>query len=186
MSDTEDFEIIDKLIARDESAVAGIKEKYGGLCKSVAHGMLRSPEDAEECINDVYAALWSHVPAETDNLKAYICRVTKNICLKKIEYNSAKKRNENFKVSLSEIGENFSCEAMEADEENRELGEIISRFLRSQTPEVRNVFLRRYWLTEPVKEIAARFSFSESKVKSMLFHTRNKLKKFLKKEGIDL
>ena len=35
-------------------------------------------------------------------------------------------------------------------------------------------------------EIAARYHFSESKVKSMLFHTRARLKAYLQKEGIEL
>ncbi|MBD5104056.1 MAG: hypothetical protein HDT47_04230 [Ruminococcaceae bacterium] len=49
----EDFEIIELFISRDERAVAEIKNKYGGICRSVALSMLRSPEDAEECVNDV-------------------------------------------------------------------------------------------------------------------------------------
>lgn len=182
----EDLEIIELFISRDERAIAEIKNKYGSICKSVALSMLRSPEDAEECVNDVYIILWNNIPPAPVNLKAYICRVTKNICLKKIEYNSAEKRNGKSKVSLSELGEDLRDEKFAVNEDNIELGEIISRFLRSQKPEVRNVFLRRYWLMEPVKEIAKRFSFSESKVKSMLFHTRGRLEKYLKKEGIDI
>lgn len=38
-------------------------------------------------------------------------------------------------------------------------------------------------ITESVKEIAVRFGISESKVKSSLFRTRNKLKFYLQKEG---
>lgn len=148
--------------------------------------MLHSPEDAEECVSDVYIVLWNKIPPAPDNLKAFICRVTKNICLKKLEYNSAEKRSGKKTVSLSELEEAFGEEDYTEAAENKELGEAISRFLRSQSPEVRNVFMRRYWLTESVKDIADKFFFSESKVKSMLFHTRNKLKKFLKKEGIDL
>lgn len=182
----EDTEIIDLFTARDESAVARVKEKYGGLCRSVAGHMLRDNEDMEECISDVYMILWNSIPPAPNNLKAYICRLTKNICLKKIEYNSAEKRNGKAKVSLSELGEELRGEDFAAKQSDMELGEIISKFLRSQQPEVRNVFLRRYWLMESVEEIAARFSFSKSKVKSMLFRTRNKLEKYLKKEGIEL
>lgn len=186
MNDIEDFKITELFIARDERAVEAVKEKYGGICLSVALSMLRNFEDAEECVNDVYMILWNRIPPAPHNLKAYICRVTKNMCLKRIEYNSAEKRNIKSKISLSELGEDLCDENFSVNENNVELGEIISRFLRTQKPEVRNVFLRRYWLMESVKEIAARFSFSESKVKSMLFHTRRKLEKYLKKEGIDI
>lgn len=80
----------------DERGIKEIKEKYGNICKSVALSMLRSPDDAEECINDVHITLWNNIPPAPKNLKAYICRVTKNLCLKRIEYNTAKKRNESF------------------------------------------------------------------------------------------
>lgn len=181
----EDADIIAMFAARDERAVAEVKEKYGGLCRSVALSMLRDREDAEECISDVYLILWNKIPPAPDNLKAYICRLTKNACLKRIEYNSAAKRSGKT-VSLSESGEELGGEDFSALQSGIELGEIISSFLRLQKPEVRNVFLRRYWLMESIEEIASRFSFSKSKVKSMLFHTRNKLEKHLKKEGIEI
>ena len=50
----------------------------------------------------------------------------------------------------------------------------------------RNVFLRRYYFFDSVAEIAKRFSFTESKVKNLLFRTRNKLKDYLTKEGISI
>ena len=184
----DDSEIIGLFTARNEKAIAEVKEKYGGICRSVAKSMLKSREDAEECENDVYIVLWNRIPPAPDNLKAYICKVTKNMCLKRVEYNSAEKRNVNKVISLSELGENISDESTAADEAafGKELGGIISSFLRTQKPEVRIVFLRRYWLREPVKDIAARFSYSESKVKSMLSRTRGRLEKYLKKEGIDV
>ena len=184
----EDFEIIELFAARDERAVAKVKEKYGGICYSVATGIMHDREDAEECVSDVYMILWNNIPPAPNNLKAYICRLTRNICLKRIEYNSAQKRNDKSKVhfsELAELGDKLRGEDFAVQQSSVELGEIISSFLRLQKPEVRNVFLRRYWLMESVEEIAARFSFS-SKVKSMLFHTRRKLEKYLKKEGIDI
>lgn len=182
----DDLEIIKLFIARNKTAVVEVEKKYSGICRSIALSMLNNPEDAEECVNDVYMVLWSRIPPAPKNLKAYICKVTRNICLKKIEYNSAKKRNDKLKVSFSELTEEPYDENFMVNENNTELGEIISRFLRSQNSEIRIMFLRRYWLMESTKEIASRFLCSESKVKSTLFRTRSKLKKYLKKEGIDI
>ena len=182
----EDAEIIELFAARDERAVAEVKAKYNGFCYGAALSMLRNREDAEECISDIYMTLWNNIPPAPDNLKAYICRLTRNMCLNRIKYNSAKKRNSKSKLYLSELGEELRGEDFVVQQSNMELGEIISNFLRLQKPEVRKVFLRRYWLMESVEEIAAKFSFSSSKVKSMLFHARVKLEKYLKKEGIDI
>ena len=54
----------------------------------------------------------------------------------------------------------------------------ISDFLYTQKEDVRKVFIRRYYFFDSIKEIAVEFSFSESKVKNMLFYTRNKLKDY--------
>ena len=48
----------------------------------------------------------------------------------------------------------------------------------------RRVFLCRYWYLDSVADVAARFGFSQSKVKSMLARTRKKLLEHLKKEGL--
>ena len=59
----------------------------------------------------------------------------------------------------------------------------LLRFLKEQSPERRTVFLRRYWLFEPVADIAKKCGMSESKVTSLLFRTRNSLRNYLEKEG---
>ena len=66
------------------------------------------------------------------------------------------------------------------------MGRLISQFLRTQKEDVRNVFIRKYYFFDSVKEIAERYSFTESKVKNMLFYTRNKLKDYLIKEGVEI
>lgn len=180
-----DEEILELFYSKDQSAVTEFKEKYGGLCQSIALNILKNKEDAEECVNDVYITLWNNPPF-TDNFKAYVCGTAKNISLTRLKYNFAEKRNGNLKISLSDLEEMGVDIADKEDTEGRELGEIINRFLREQTPDDRNVFIRRYWFMDSVADIAKRFSFSQSKVKSMLFHTRNKLKRYLKKEGIDI
>lgn len=67
--------------------------------------------------------------------------------------------------------------------EARELAGIISTFLKEQPQLHRDVFLRRYWYAESVAQIARRYFMTQSKVKSMLFRTRNALRAHLEKEG---
>lgn len=70
--------------------------------------------------------------------------------------------------------------------EQKELGKILSDFLRTLSPENRMVFLRRYWYVDTVGEIALRYGISEGAVMTRLSRTRTKLKRHLQKEGIDL
>ena len=96
----------------------------------------------------------------------------------------AKMRDADLMIPLSDV------EASVADnmalDQDAETGKLISDFLREQKPDARNVFIRKYWFCDPIEDIARDYSFSKSKVKSMLFRTRNKLKRFLKEEGIEI
>ena len=97
-------------------------------------------------------------------------------------HDHAKMRDMDLMLPLSDV------EASAADNitSDAETGKLISDFLREQKPDARNVFIRKYWFCDPIEDIARDYSFSKSKVKSMLFHTRNKLKRFLKEEGIEI
>lgn len=190
----EDSQIIEMFTDRNKSAVDEVREKYGGLCYSIAFNILCNAEDAEECINDLYINLWSAIPpAYPSNFKAYVCKITRNLSLLRLRYNEAGKRDVRLTVSISELEENRLNsgndpleESVKDEAEDSSVGRLISDFLRQQKPRQREVFIRRYWFMDSVKEIAEDYSFSESKVKSMLFRTRSKLKKYLKKEGLDI
>ena len=67
--------------------------------------------------------------------------------------------------------------------EARELTRALDRFLGDLPNEQRRVFLRRYWFFDTIDDIAARYGFTPSKVKSMLARTRARLMDRLKKEG---
>ena len=87
---------------------------------------------------------------------------------------------------LSEIEEFLPAEGQGSDYEENAAAEAINDFLSSLKTEERIVFVRRYWFSDDIKEIAARMGFSESKVKSLLFRLRGKLKEKLLREGIGI
>ena len=66
------------------------------------------------------------------------------------------------------------------------LGECINRFLEETEKENRIIFVRRYWYMDSIQSIADKCCVSESKVKSALFRTRQKLKTFLQQEGYEV
>lgn len=183
----DDAKIIELCFARDERAVEEINDRYGRLCYSIAYNLLQSREDAEECVNDTLHGVWTSVPpANPANLTAYIAAIARKQALKRLEQQSAKKRSAAALVPLEELAEILPDERFAPDADDGEVSRLISSFLRAQTADVRNVFLRRYYFFDSVAEIAKRFSFTESKVKNLLFRTRNKLKDYLTKEGISI
>lgn len=183
----EDFKIIELFFSRSEDAISETATKYGKLCHSIAGNILGSSEDSEECVNDTYLALWNCIPPKRpSDLMAFISKITRNLSLKKLEYNLAKKRDSGITLSLSELEEILPDKAISEKFDDEEIGNIISDFLKKEKPDARNVFIRKYWYFDSVSDIAKRYKFSESKVKSMLFHTRNRLKKHLIKEGVHI
>lgn len=89
-------------------------------------------------------------------------------------------------ISMSELEKALPDQCIAPDVEDEELGKLISAFLWSEKALDRNVFLRKYWFFDSISDIAERYSMNENSVKSMLFRSRNRLREFLRKEGIDV
>lgn len=183
----DDEKIIGLYFERNEKAIDETDKKYGKLCFGIAHNILRNTEDSEECVNDTYLALWNRIPpVRPNNFKAFVSGITRNLSLGKFEFIHAKKRSPDVVLSFSELEEVLPDKNSSLNMECEELGRIISDFLKAETAENRNVFIRRYYFFDSVSDIAGRFSFSESKVKSMLSRERKRLKKHLEKEGVTI
>ena len=116
----------------------------------------------------------------------HICKITRNLSIKRLDYNKARKRSPESIVSFSELEDVLPDNHIAPDVENAEIGKLISGFLNREKPDSRAVFIRKYWFFDSVSDIAARYSFSESKVKNMLYHSRKKLRDYLRKEGVEV
>ena len=90
-------------------------------------------------------------------------------------------------VLVEELSECIPSEIdVQHEYDNRQLSELLNRFLLSLDEEKRRIFVRRYFYSDSVDGIARRMRISEGKVKSVLFRTRNALRKFLEEEGVAL
>ena len=184
----DDIRIIELYWERKEEAIKETSLKYGGLCTHIARNILSSYEDSEECVNDTYFALWNTIPNERPNrFSAFVSRITRNLALKKYEYISAAKRNPTAVTSLEELGDCVSgTESLESEVESRRIEVTIDKFLWRQGEEKRNIFIRRYWYFDSIENICASTGFTQSKVKSMLYQMRQKLRRYLESEGIEV
>jgi RNA polymerase sigma-70 factor (ECF subfamily) len=187
VNNMDDLSIIELYFARDEQAIKETDNKYGKLCHSIAYNILNNNEDSEECVNDTYIGVWNAIPpTRPNNFTAFLCKITRNISLKRIEAMARQKRSQATIVSLDELAEILPDESIGENISNDNLTELISDFLRKEKADVRNVFIRKYYFFDSVGDIAKRYDFTEDKVKSMLYHTRKKLKDYLIKEGVEI
>ena len=181
----EDSKIIALFFARSEQAIAELSAKYGRLCMRIANNILGNDQDSEECVNDAYLGAWNTIPPQKPNpLQAYICRIVRNIAITRYHTNTAQKRNSHYDVALEEL-ENclFSPETAESKLEAKELSHLLDRFLASLDARSRVMFVRRYWYSEAVGDIADAFHMRPNSVSVQLNRIRNKLRKFLIQEG---
>ena len=183
-----DASIIGLYWERSENAIKETDIKYGKLCNNLANNILNNVYDAEECVNDSYLTVWNSIPdARPNNFSAFLCRIVKNLSFKKLEHITAQKRKPEMLVPIDELQD---CISSSSDIENSydaaELGKLISSFLRKQNNTHKNIFLRRYWYYDSVKDIAADYGFKEEKVSNTLFQMRKKLRKFLEREGYNI
>ena len=65
----------------------------------------------------------------------------------------------------------------------KEIGGVISDFLKSRPREQRLVFVRRYWYYDRIDDVCLRFGFTKGKVNMMLSRMRKDLLARLRKEG---
>ncbi len=182
----EDSLIIKLFYERSEKAIDELAKKYGRLCKEVSLRIIGNEQDAEECVNDAYLAVWNTIPPRhPDHLSAYSVAITRNQSLKRYRSNTSKKRNNYYDALLDEMSEYLASNVSVEDEIlMKELGEHINEFLGKCKQIDRVIFVKRYWFCMEIGEISKELKVSDNYVKVHLHRTREKCKDYLRKEGI--
>ncbi|MBR5094900.1 MAG: sigma-70 family RNA polymerase sigma factor [Oscillospiraceae bacterium] len=152
-----DPEILDLFFARDQRAIGALSERYGGILLHTARNIVRSREDAEECVNDAYLDLWEAIPpARPSPLLSYAAKVVRDLANSRLRYNSAQKRAGAYDLALDELSESLAGpDSVEERMDARALGESINAFLEQLDRKTRVLFVRRYWFSDIVAAIAA-------------------------------
>ena len=181
-----DEKIIELFFERSEQAIKELDEKYGRVCYSVSYNILNDRQDAEECVNDAYLGTWIAITHANQNpLLSFVCKIVRNISLKRYEQNTAAKRNSHYDVAMEELEQCLSSSAtVEEEIAERELTEIIEAFLDSLSKENRVIFLRRYWFSDTYADIAKRVGLTEKNVSVRLTRLRKELREYLSEREV--
>ena len=185
----EDKEIVQLVWDRKEEGLIRMSGKYGDYCFSISCRIVKNPEDARDCVNDIWFNVWNSVPPHRPvNLAGYLAKIARNISINCYNRKHALKRGGgNMELALEELSE---CVAGRGNvEDNLELkliADIIADFLNSQDRIKRYIFLQRYFYLAEIKEISQKLGIKEGTVKSTLCRMRRQLKKWLEKEAVYL
>lgn len=183
----------DRIVAlyweRNEDAIYQTQKKYGSYLAKVAYNIVVDYEDCQECVNDTYLAAWNSMPTNRPRiLSTYLGKITRQITIDLFrKKNRLKRYASQYAISLEELGDTFADGTTPEQElDGKLLAEAINAFLRTLPENVRNAFIGRYYFFDSLKEVAAYCGISESKVKGILYRTRQDLKTYLAKEGFSL
>ena len=181
-----DTQIIDLLFERSEQAIIELAVSHGKAAERVANNILADRQDTEEVVNDTYLGVWNSVPPNRPSpLRTYVCRIARNLAVKKYHSNTAAKRNSHYDTALEEIEECIpDTQTVEDRYTAKELSAAIDRFLDTLGYEDRFFFMRRYWYSDSLTDIAKMAGTNYDRVSVRLHRIRDKLKKYLVKEGL--
>ena len=182
----EDDDIIALYFDRDQNAIAKTKEKYGGYCFSLANRILENKEDSEECVNDILYSAWNSIPPQKPKyFRMFLAKLTRNRALNRIKAGNAKKRGDG-EISLiyEELSE-FISDGRDIESEiiAKELGHAVNSFVKELPEREGDIFIRRYFFMEAVKDIAEGYGMTTANASMNLGRTRKKLKEYLENNG---
>ena len=181
----DDTAIIELYWAKNQDAITETEKAYGRRLQGIAQRIVLVREDAQECVSDTYFTAWETIPPTKPNhLFAYLAKICRHFALGMLDWKNAAKRKAEVVSLTTEMEACIPDSRRDFQLEEKELGRILSDFLRTLSTENRMIFLRRYWYVDTVAEIAKRYGLSEGAVMTRLSRTRGKLAKYLEKEGI--
>ncbi len=181
----DDEQLIALYLDRDERAIADTEAVYGAKLRQLAFRLLGNSEDTEECLNDTYFKVWNAIPPHRPcSLYAFCVTICRRTAMDMLDKRTASKRTAQVVELSKEMEECLPAKNAEEDEDA--LAELMNAFLGNLDEEKRALFVRRYWFGETTTEIAKKYGYSETKVRSILFRTRKKLQRYLKGKGVNV
>ena len=145
---------------------------YAPLVKAVLNRILpQNPCDREECMADVFVSLWRNaakLERTTTPLRPWLIVTARN---KGIDRYNALRRRET--LTLAEF-----------DRATADAADLVGALVAAMAPPDRDIFLRKYYLLQSGKEIAAALDMSVESVNTRLSRGRDRLRRQLTEKGV--
>ncbi len=180
-----DESIIALYFKRDENAIKETDKSYGRKLHFLSLHIVKDIQDSEECVSDTYLKAWNTIPPTRPvYFFAYLAKICRFLSFDRLDYKKAKKRSAEVVTLSDELMNTIPSHLTDMEVEEEKIGTVLNQFLLTLSEDSQVIFVRRYFYMEKIVDIALRYGVSESKVKTSLFRTRQKLKKYLEGEGI--
>lgn len=181
-----DDKIIELYFARAEAAIEETDRKYGAYCLQISENILHCREDSEECVNDTWLKAWETIPPTKPRcFRLFLAKIVRNLSFNKYKEKYTDKRgNGEIALILDELEECIvGKNAVEDFCMAKELQKTLDAFVNVLPEKECNVFVRRYFYSDSIRDISKRYGLSENNIRVMLNRIRNKLRDKLEEEG---
>jgi RNA polymerase sigma factor (sigma-70 family) len=173
----EDQEIIARLSGNDEQGMEQLIQKYGGLLRYVAGGILRDSRETEECVSDICVTVWQRAAAydpERASLPTWLTTIARNAAINR--QRAAHRRED----GLTELSQSTKSGGNPEEEILRhERTERLKKALSVLDTRSKALFYRKYYYLQSTAQIAAELGMTERAVEGKLYRLRKRLQKAL-------
>lgn len=161
-----DIALLDRIVARDERAVAELYDKHSRLLFGLILRILRDRSEAEEVLQEVFLQVWTR--AETYNVAlgspaGWLVRIARNRAIDRLRANT---------VRLRAVGEapaeTTNTISPETNAAQGEQQRAVARALDTLPPEQRVLIEQAYFLGLTQSELAERFKLPLGTVKTRI------------------
>lgn len=177
----EDKDIILLLKSEPSKGLCEAVSKYHSYAAVIIGRVLgKNAQDAEECLADAFVSVWKITQngEEIQNLKGCIAYAARNFAINR--YKKLRREQAEDIDGLELPSEDDVVLGFEDSSNTRTVQELVY----SMDEPDREIFVRKYFLMESIKEIARRTMLDEIQIKNRLYRGRIKLRRELEERDV--
>lgn len=182
MKNHSEKEVLQNLARGDEFSYGLVFNVYYSRLYYFAQHYLADEESAKDVVQDVFSAVWKQHEkfAEVNDLSSWLYTLTKNLCLKKIDYLKVRqKHNDLLKYRQLNIVQDTLNDLDTSPVTFNEIGSIINQTLERLSPQCRQIFEMSRFDNLKNREIAEQLNLSQKTVEANITKALKEFKKSL-------
>ena len=184
-----DNEILSLMRETPPQGPRALFDKYYSYVYSIVNRIINgtgSPDDAEECVIDVFASVMMKlVPDDDCSLKSYIGTVARNAAINMRRSLSAK-TGRNVSADDENMAEIADEEDIEGNSDKSETSELLLKKVSELGSPDSIIIIQKYYYDKSSKEIAEMVGLNATAVRMRCGRAMKRLKKLLEADGITL
>lgn len=182
MNDTNDAELIQRVLAGDGAAYRPLVERYQNRVHAMVYGVVRNPEDARDIVQNAFVKAYRNLSGFRieSSFYTWIYRIAMNLAIDHVR-KTKRRKTTGFDEAIGARDDDGAMLEVHHEEspqralQRKELQTRILAALDTLTEEHREIILLREVEGLSYKEIADAMGVPEGTVMSRLFYARKKL-----------